>query len=150
MALKPDMNVLVEEIRYICSDVTERGVILVFVGTGSGALLDQGAVVQLPGTGSVSGLKAAGMLLNDFVNLDETRFHVNYHKREQQIGTPADLMRKGWVVTNKTGGTPAAGAPAYLAASGKVSTTQASGAPQVGTFLGSSDQDSYACVQIDL
>ena len=150
MALKGDMHVEAEEIRYICNDVTERGVILTFVGTGSGNLLDQGAIVTLPGTG-VSGLKPAGLLLNDFVDIDESKYHVNYQKgREQQVGSPAQLMRRGWAVTNKTAGTPAAGSPAYLAASGKVSTTQASGAPQVGTFLGSADENSFACVEINL
>jgi hypothetical protein len=153
MALKGDRHILYDDIRWFCADATERGVILVHSGSGaSGVSLDDTLnLVTLPGTGSVSGLVLAGFLLNDFVDIDETRFHMNNHKDEQRVGSKAHLLKKGWVFTNKlvSGNTPSAGLPAYLGASGNVSTTSTNAA-RVGTFKGRKDGDGYVLVEIDI
>lgn len=153
MALKGDRHILYDDIRWFCNDVTERGVILVHSGSGgSGVSMDNILnLVTLPGTGSVSGLLPAGLLLNDFVDVDESRFHINFQKDEQRIGSKAHLLKKGWVFTDQlvTGNTPSAGGPAYLGASGKVSTT-ATNAARVGTFKGHKDGDGFVLVEIDI
>lgn len=154
MALKGDRHILQDDISYFCNDVTERGVILVYSGSGgSGTSLDNILnLVTLPGTGSVSGLKPAGLLLNDFVNVDETRYHINFAKDEQRIGSKAHLLKKGWVFTNKlkTGDTPGQGDTAYLAPSGEVSTSSANSAAQVGKFGGRKDPNNYVRVDVNL
>lgn len=153
MALKGDRHILYDDIRWFCNDVTERGVILVHSGSGaSGVSMDDTLnLVTLPGTGSVSGLLPAGLLLNDFVNIDESRFHINFQKDEQRIGNKAHLLKKGWVFTDQlvTGNTPSAGVPAYLGASGKISTTSTVAA-RVGTFKGRKDGDGFVLVEIDI
>lgn len=153
MALKGDRHILYDDIRWFCNDVTERGVVLVHSGSGgSGVSMDNVLnLVTLPGTGSVSGLLPAGLLLNDFVSVDESRFHINFQKDEQRIGSKAHLLKKGWVYTDKlvSGNTPSAGAPAYLGASGKVSTTSTNAA-RVGTFKGYKDSDGFVLVEIDI
>jgi hypothetical protein len=150
--LKSDRHLLYDDIRHFCNDVAERGVILVYSGSGgSGNNMDHPlALVTLPGTGSVSGLRPAGLLINDFVSVDETRFHRNFAKDEMPVGSKAHLLKKGWVHTNKVSGNPGAGDVAYLAASGNVSPTQATGAATVGKFGGRKDSDGYALLEVDL
>lgn len=154
MALKGDRHILYDDIRWFCNDEVERGGILVHSGSGaSGVSMDDTLnLVTVPGTGSVSGLLPAGLLLNDFVNLDESRFHLNRHRDEQRLGSKAHLLKKGWVFTNKlvSGNTPKAGDPAYLGASGYVSTSSANSAAQVGTFKGRKDGDGYVLVEVDI
>ncbi len=150
MALKGDRHEFKTDISSYCSSVTERGVILVFSTSGSGVALDQSSnVVVLPGTG-VLGQKAAGLLLNDMVTFDTTRYHINYLKDEMRVGGKCTLLHKGWVVTNMiaVGSTPVAGDAAYLAASGRIGTT--TGPARVGTFLSAKDESGYAKVEIDL
>lgn len=153
MALKGDRHILYDDIRWFCNDVTERGVILVHSGSGgSGVSMDDTLnLVTLPGTGSVSGLLPAGLLLNDFVTVDESRFHINFAKDEMRTGGKAHLLKKGWVFTNmlKSGDNPSAGATAYLAASGKVSTTSTNAAT-VGTFKGHKDSSGYVLLEVDI
>lgn len=150
MALKGNRWEFKTDISYFCNSVTERGVFLQFGTSGSGVALDQTqAVVTLPGTG-LAGQRVAGLLLNDMVNVDQTRYHINFLKDEMQVGGKCTLLQKGWVVTNKVVGTPVAGDPAYLAVSGSVSPTQSDSAQRVGTFLSAKDQNGYAKVDVDL
>ena len=51
---------------------------------GSGASLDNGTVVTY--AAAPSGKVAVGVLLNDMVNIDLTRQHLNQHKDEVQKG----------------------------------------------------------------
>lgn len=147
MALLPDRYEFQTDISYFCNSVTERGVILVHSSSGSGAALDNTAAVVTLHTGAVN-LKPAGLLLNDMVNVDLTRYHVNQYKDEMQVGGKCTLLRKGWVCTNKVSGTPVAGDKAYLAVNGLVTPT--AGGPLVGAFLGSKDARGYAKVEINL
>jgi len=149
MALKGDRYELDTDISFFMNEVAERGTIASVSTTGSGAAMDNSsALVTLQA--NPSGKYPIGILLNDMVNLDMTRQHINWHKDEVQKGGKVTLLRKGWVVTNRVSGTPTGGADAYLAASGLVSTTQATGAPKIGQFLSSLDADGYAKVSINL
>lgn len=152
MALRPDRWEFKTDISFFCSSVTERGYILAFSSSGSGVSMDQTlATVVLPGA-NASGVKPAGLLLNDIVTYDVTRQHINFYKDEMRAGGKCTLLQKGWVVTNalQTGITPVAGDPAYLAGSGLIGTAQPNGNYRVGTFLSAKDERGYAKVEIDL
>jgi hypothetical protein len=106
-----------------------------------------------------SGKVPVGLLLNDMVNIDLTRQHLNQHKDEVQKGGKVTLLRKGYVVTNSIeGDSPSAGDPAYVAHSGNLAVSDLSnddtdddGSTRlVGRFLSGVDQDGYAKVYIDL
>ena len=94
--------------------------------------------------------------MNDMVNIDLTRQHLNQHKDEVQKGGKVTLLNKGWVVTSNLEGTdPNAGDLAYLAHSGNLSSSNIGGTDSaekmvVGRFLSDVDEDGYAKVFIDL
>jgi hypothetical protein len=150
MALKPDRYHVESEIAYFCNDVVNRGVILAFGSSGSGAALDQtAAIAALPGA-AVGALRPLGVLMNDMVNIDLTHFHLNYYKDQMPVGGKCTLWKKGWVVTDQvaSGVTPVAGDPAYLAPYGQV--TNAAGTPQVGRFLSAKDEKGFVKLEVNL
>jgi hypothetical protein len=135
------------------NEVAERGGMASLSTGGSGAAMDQSqALATYSATGS--GKVPLGILMNDMVNIDLTRQHINWYKNEVQKGGKVTLLRKGYVVTNKIqGAAPAAGDPAYVAHSGNLSKTDLVGMgtqPVVGVWLSSPDQDGYAKVEINL
>ena len=149
MALKGDRNELDTEVTYFMNETASRGVIVSVSTQGSGAAMDSSSAVATVAA-SASGAAALGVLLNDVVNIDQTRQHLNWHKDEVQQGGKVTILSKGFVVTDKISGTPTAGQTAYLAASGLISATQAAGAPAVGRFLSTKDADGYAKVSVNL
>lgn len=152
MALKGERRILLDEIRYKCDVAADRGVILVHSGNGSSGINpDSGYLATLPGTGSVSGLVPVGLLLNDVVSLDETRYHLNRYKMEERAGGKVTLLKRGWVWTDKlkSGDTPVDGGTAYLGASGKVSTTSTNAAT-VGKFGSQVTSDGFILLNVDI
>ena len=158
MALKSDRSTLQTDISFFMNEAATRGGVVALSTGGSGAAMDQGAAL-VTYSAVPSGAVPVGLLLNDMVNIDLTRQHLNQHKDEVQKGGKVSLLVKGWVVTNQLEGTdPSAGSPAYLAHSGKLAITDLSsddtdddGSTRlVGRFLSSPDQDGYAKVFIDL
>lgn len=158
MALKSDRSVLDTDISFFMNEAATRGGIASVSTGGSGAAMDQGEALvtyaALP-----SGKVPVGLLLNDMVNIDLTRQHLNQHKDEVQKGGKVTLLRKGYVVTNSIeGDSPSAGDPAYVAHSGNLAASDLSnddtdddGSTRlVGRFLSGVDQDGYAKVYIDL
>jgi len=158
MALKSDRSVLDTDISFFMNEAATRGGIASVSTGGSGAAMDQGEALvtyaALP-----SGAVPVGLLLNDMVNIDLTRQHLNQHKDEVQKGGKVTLLRKGYVVTSNLEGTsPSAGDPAYVAHSGNLAIEDlasddgdADGSTRlVGRFLSGVDQDGYAKVYIDL
>jgi len=163
MALKPDRHEVVTDISFFMNETAERGIVVVHSTAGSGAAMDDGnALVVAPTT--ASGTDPAGMLLNDVVNIDLTRQHLNQHQDEVQKGGKVTLLKQGWVVSNKleVNSKPTVGAPAFYASSGLLSTpnpVSAGSQPAVGTdqrpqlvgrFLSTEDADGYAKVYIDI
>lgn len=153
MALKPDRRILDETIEYFGFSVMERGGVVCTSGTpGSGSAMDSSAqaVEYVP---NASGKAAVGMLMNDFVNNDLARTPINWLKDEQQIGTKANIMTKGWGVTNQivpgaaTGTMPCT---AYVKTSGQLTDLSGAGLPSVGRFHTRPDADGYAKIYIDL
>jgi len=170
MALKADRHELQTDISYFMNEVATRGGIAILSTGGSGAAMDQSnalvTMAKVPTTTAamaISGIVPVGLLLNDMVNLDLTRQHINWHKDEVQKGGKVTLLRKGWVVTDRVypGETPAAGGLAYVSHSGLIATsnhctvTQDAGDVQgvsrvVGRFLSKKDEDGYVKVEISL
>lgn len=157
MALKTDRSVLDTDISFFMNEAATRGGIASVSTGGSGAAMDQGeALVTYAAV--PSGKVPVGLLLNDMVNIDLTRQHLNQHKDEVQKGGKVTLLRKGYVVTDNIQGSPSAGDPAYVAHSGNLAAsdlsnddTDTDGSTRlVGRFLSGKDQDGYAKVYIDL
>ena len=165
MALKPDRHEVVTDISFFMNETAERGIIVTHSTAGSGAAMDDSnALVAIPTT--ASGSAPAGLLLNDVVNIDLTRQHLNQHQDEVQKGGKVTLLKQGYVVTNKleVNSKPTVGAPAYVASSGLLSTTDPEGydgstldlsrkfdySTKVGSFLSTEDADGYAKVYIDI
>jgi hypothetical protein len=162
MALKPDRHEVVTDISFFMNETAERGIIVTHSTAGSGAAMDDSnALVAIPTT--ASGSAPAGLLLNDVVNIDLTRQHLNQHQDEVQKGGKVTLLKQGYVVTNKleVNSKPTVGAPAYVASSGLLSTTNPDANPErgtdveqfntkVGRFLSTEDADGYAKVYIDI
>tara|TARA_R110000823_G_scaffold26213_6_gene76729 strand:+ start:209 stop:673 length:465 start_codon:yes stop_codon:yes gene_type:complete len=153
MALKSDRNELQTDISFFMNETATRGGVVSVSTGGSGSAMDQGAALVT--YTAASGKAPMGILLNDMVNLDLTRQHINQHKDEVQKGGKVTILRKGYVVTNNIeGATPTAGALCYPAHSGNISisstTVDDSGADNIGRFLSTVDQDGYAKVEINL
>lgn len=154
MALRPQRDYVHGEISYTLNDVAAPGVVLVHSTQGSGiAQGDVAGVVTL--SASPSGTTVAGVLMQNFVNINQTTTHRNFYKDEQVIGERCNLMTKGWVVTDKVTGTPALGNKAYLTANGVVTPTLSTtgglvATPFVGRFGGAKDEDGYVKLEVNL
>lgn len=124
----------------------------------SGAALDQG-VNRAAYVAGVPTSIPVGLLLNDVVNKDLTRTHLNFYKNEVQKGGKVTLLRRGWVVTNMITGSPAPGDLAYIDkvtagnmanATSNFGSGTASGSMAVGRFMTNKDADGYAKVWINI
>ena len=156
MALKGDRYELQTDVSFFMNEVAERGGVVVLNNTPSGAAMDASNNV-VTYVADPTGKVPMGILLNDMVNLDLTRQHINWHKDEVQKGGKVTVLRKGYVLTNKisTSGTPVAGNYAYVADSGLISTSVRAleldaGAQPIGRFMTAKDADGYAKVEINL
>lgn len=146
MALKGDRSELDTDISFFMNVVAEKGELVHLLTGGSGAAMDNSNALAVTATGD--GSQPLGILLNDVVDIDQTRQHLNWHKDEVQKGGKVTILTKGWVVTDKVTGTPAAGTVAYVNADGTVG-EQSGGSAAVGRFL-SSVKDGYIKVSINL
>ena len=173
MALKPDRKFVDgTDVSYFMPTTAQRGIAVIFGSTaGSGVAMDDpSAVVQAP-TGTVYGLLAGGIgsgcpivgiLLTDVVNVDLTKYHLNQHQDQVQIGGKVTLLRRGTCVTNMiaTGFNPTAGqiALAYDTVGNMTGVTAATFATlagygswsKIGTWLSSKDTDGYAKLEVNL
>lgn len=150
MALKPDRIEFQTDISYFMNEVAERGGVASLSGTGgSGAAMDQ-AVNLVTYAAAGSGAKPVGVLLNDMVNIDLTRQHLNHFKNEVQKGSKVTLLRKGYVFTNMIDGTPTAHGLAYVGGTGRFIPTDPGTGLVLGEFMTKKDQDGYAKVEVNL
>lgn len=156
MALKTDRSTLQTDISFFMNEAATRGGVVSLSTGGSGASMDNGAAL-VTYVAAPSGKVPLGLLMNDMVNIDLTRQHLNQHKDEVQKGGKVTLLTKGWVVTSNLEGTdPNAGDLAFLAHSGNLSASHIGGGAHegaslvVGRFLSDVDEDGYAKVFIDL
>ena len=141
------------------NSTAERGGIVSLTGTAaSGAAMDQAeSTVDYVADGS--GVEPIGILINDVVNLDLTRQHINWHKDEVQVGGKVTVWTDCTVVTDRVypGQTPTPGQLAYVGHSGFIAASDvtsdsefASTTRLVGRFLTSKDEDGYAKIAIKL
>jgi hypothetical protein len=149
MALKPDRVESQVDISFFMNTSETRGGVATLSTGGSGVAMDDSAAV-VSYAATASGKVPMGVLLNDVVDIDLTRQHINYHKDEVSVGSKVALLRAGQVTTNSIDGTPSAGDKAYVGVSGLITDTAAAGAYQVGTFLSKKDADDYAKVSINI
>ena len=133
MALKGDRNVLETDISFFINVEAEKGELVHLSTGGSGAAMDNSNALAVTVTGDAQ--KPLGIILNDVVDIDQTRQHINWHKDE--------------VVTDKVTGSPAAGSIAYVNTDGTIG-AQVGNSVAVGRFLSSKDSDGYAKVAINL
>jgi hypothetical protein len=154
MALKADRYEFQTDISFFYNAGTAtRGGVVVHDTAGSGAAMDQG--VNLVKYAAATSLTApVGILLNDVVNKDLTRTHLNQYKDEVQKGGKVTVLRKGYVVTNNITGSAIAGSGAYAchvnAGNVRVDSPALSGLLLVGRFLSNKDADGYAKVEVNL
>ena len=146
MALKGDRNVLETDISFFINVTAEKGQLICVSTQGSGAAMDHAE--QLATTSSGTNVPL-GIILNDVVDIDQTRQHINWHKDEVQKGGKCTILRKGTVVTDQVTGSPSANDVAYVNANGTVG-AQVASSSAVGKFLGSKDADGYIKVAINL
>jgi len=150
MALKPDRIEAYTDISFFMNETGERGGVVVHVGGGSGVSMDDAnAVVEY--AANQSGTLPAGLLLNDVVDLDLTRQHINWHRDEVQVGSKVTLLRQGQVTTDMvaSGVTPSAGESVYYGVNGLL-TTSSTNSVKVGRFLSALDADGYVKVDINI
>ncbi len=149
MALKPDRIESLVDVSFFMNTAETRGGVATLVTGGSGVAMDDSdAVVSYSAT--ASGKVPVGILLNDVVDIDLTRQHINYHKDEVSLGSKVALLRVGQVTTDQLSGDPDAGDAAYVSVSGLISATQETGAVRIGTFLSSKDPDDFAKVSVNI
>lgn len=151
MALKGDRVVIETDITMTCDTATLRGVVLSHKTSGSGiALGDSANAATLAAT--ASGNVPVGILMNDVVNVDETRYHRNFHKDETMVNARCNILRKGRVTTDAISGTPTVNATAYLTDAGKLTPTNAGAAatPKVGQFRSIKDESGFCTVDLNL
>jgi hypothetical protein len=150
MALKPDRIELADgsRIKYFMNEVAERGIVVVLDTPGGEGMDDPTATVSVPA--AATGNVPAGVLMNDVVNLNLIRQHINWHRDEVQVGNKVDLIRRGVVRTNMvaSGDTPAAGDAAHYGADGEFTTTTDS--VKVGTFVSELDAEGYVEVEVSI
>ena len=154
MALKADRHELDVDISFFMNETGEKGQIVVFSTAGSGAAMDQAQALVTVAAADATNIPV-GVLLNDVVNLDLTRQHINFHQDEVQQGGKVSLLKKGYIVTDRITGTPAAGAIAFLddadtgnfTTEDEVADTKYS---QVGRFMSIKDEDGYCKVEVNL
>ena len=162
MALKADRYEESTDISFFYNEgtATRGGVVVLDALGASGAAMDQGANKVKYAT-ATTGTVPIGILLNDVVNKDLTRTHLNQYKDEVQKGGKVTVLTRGWVVTNMIDGTPKAGDLAFTShenisahTAGNICTaaemTGASGELCVGRFMSRKDADGYAKVYVNL
>ena len=156
MALKSDRYELQTDISFFYNAAaTTRGCLVGHGGTaGTGAAMDQGVNLCAKSTSAAP----LGILLNDVVDKDLTRTHLNQYKDEVQLGGKVTVLTRGWVVTNMIDGTPGPGDLAYASDGGgtagylsnSAADADASGNLAVGRFMSAPDADGYAKVYVNL
>lgn len=172
MALKPDRNIVDEDISFFSATTwsygSNRGGVVVATGnsvtapSGGGMDQAQNQVTYALNPVFASGSRPLGVLMQDVVNIDLTRQVLNPYKSEAQMGDKVTILRKGYVTTNMIypTGTITVGGRAYLGTSGNITPNSGQAGiwgvsdvktmTQVGTFLSLPDEDGYAKIYIDL
>ena len=149
MALKADRYEESTDISFFYNEgtATRGGAVVLDAALASGAAMDQGGNKVKYGTAGVP----VGILLNDVVNKDLTRTHLNQYKDEVQKGGKVTVLTRGWVVTDNIDAvTIVPGQVAYASATAGNLTNVSTSGQAVGRFMSQQDADGYAKVYINL
>lgn len=155
MALKADRIEAYTDISFFMNTTATRGGVVTMLTAGSGVSMDDANAVVVYAA-NPSGLVPMGILLNDVVDLDLTRQHINWHKDEVQKGSKVTLLRQGQVTTDMivTAAAPGVGSGVYIGVSGLLTTVVAAGATSngisCGRFLSAKDADGFCKVDINI
>lgn len=152
MALKGDRVELDTLTTFYINETGDPGLLVCFLSGASGAALDSSSAVVGVASDS-SGAKPAGILLNQVVNIDLSKFQLDGYKDQIQVGQKCTILRKGRVVTNniRSGNSPAVGETAYFDDNGALTNTNSGfGSDPVGKWLSSKDSDGYATIDINI
>lgn len=151
MALKGDRIELDDCIQFSMNQVAERGGVVSLSTAGSGIARDSAAMVCIYSS-SPSGAKPLGVLVQDVVNYDLTRQHINWYKNEVQLGSKVHIVRKGTFVTNVivSGATVTAGGTAWLGSQGQFAVNGSLGGERIGFFDSGKDENGFAQVTVNL
>lgn len=157
MALKADRHEQTTDISYFydAGTATRGGVVVLDAASASGAAMDQG-VNKVRYKQATSTDVPVGILLNDVVDKDLTRTHLNFYKDEVQKGGKVTVLTQGYVVTNMITGTPTPGQVAYADSvtagnlTNVAANAAASGNLAVGRWMSNKDAEGYAKVRINL
>lgn len=157
MALKSDRYEAQTDISffYNAGTATRGGVVVLDAASASGAALDQGVNLVKYKQAAATDVPV-GILLNDVVNKDLTRTHMNWYKDEVQKGGKVTVLTQGWVLTSNITGSPSPGDVAYAdsVTAGNITDSaanaQASGNLAIGRFMSNKDADGYAKVFVNL
>jgi len=126
-----------------CNEVTPKGRILVFDGNTHQDPYDGWVVPKT----NIAETNPVGLLLNDVVNVDLTRSHINWHNDEVQVGSKVSVMSIGEACVPVIG-EPNVADPVYYTYEGQI-TAEPHSEP-IGRFLSRKDQDGYAKIKIDV
>lgn len=149
MAIK-QYHSLHTDVTWYMDETGDPGTAVWISTVGSGAALDQSQAL-VTHAGNPTGQMVLGVLLNEMVDIDQTKQHINWHKDQVQKGGKVSVMTQGWVVTDKLHDAPTAGANAFVTNSGHFITTAGEGGNiLVGRFLSGKDEDGYAKIEINL
>ena len=154
MALKADRYEESTDISFFYNEgtATRGGAVVLDAAVASGAAMDQGGNKVKYGTAGVP----VGILLNDVVDKDLTRTHLNQYKDEVQKGGKVTVLTRGWVLTNMIEDSidPVAGEIAYVSAAEAGDLTNvapgSSGSLAVGRWMSQKDADGYAKLYVNL
>lgn len=155
MALKADRIEESTDISffYNAGTATRGGVVVLDAANASGAAMDQAANLVKYETVAASDIPV-GILLNDVVDKDLTRTHLNQYKDEVQKGGKVTVMTRGQVTTSNIDSVDvAAGELAYASSgtAGNLTNVSAQGASHaIGRFRSGKDADGYAKVAVNL
>ena len=159
MALKADRNELDVDISFFMNETAEKGQIVSISTVGSGAAMDQAGALVTIAQGGASGSETypVGVLLNDVVDIDLTRQHINWHKDEVQKGGKVSILKKGYIVTDQVAltGSYVAGALAFMDDDDTGLIVNAAHVDDgeytaIGRFMSDKDEDGYYKVEINL
>ena len=153
MALKMDRDIVATEYAFTMNNAASPGGIASLESAGSGVAANDDTNTVVEYVADPSGAKPIGLLLNEVVDIDTTKYRLNYYKQEVLVGSKVSLMREGMVVTDLVIGTPTDGGAAYINSSGNLGVdniSDAINAIKVGQFLSDPDENGFVKVWIDI
>lgn len=156
MALKPLRETVRQDISMFLNETAERGCVVVYSqsSSGLGDMDDASSLCVVPTgmTGPNGPYVPVGVLMNDVVNLDLSRYHLNQHQDEVQKNSKVTILKVGAVRTNMIQGHPLPGSGAYFTTTGVLTMVvpAVGSVAQVGRFRSARDADGYAMVEINV